>query len=124
MDFKEVERNFEVKTNSVKKTMMVDADVNEKLFGIKKPSKEDKKSCKRRRERKTTEIWNTEIEDVENNNRNKAVDSSDKNLCIDVSGSDICESICLGKVEDDDKICSFICNGKSTGLETIKMCKE
>ena len=43
MDLKEVERNFEVKTNSVKKTMMVDTDVNKKLFGTKKPSKEDKK---------------------------------------------------------------------------------
>ena len=43
MDFKEVERNFEVEKNSVIKQMMVDADVNEKLFGIKKPRKEDNK---------------------------------------------------------------------------------
>ena len=52
MDFKEVERNFEVKEQSLIKPMMVDADVNEKLFGTKKPSKEDKKCCKRRRETK------------------------------------------------------------------------
>ena len=54
-----------------------------------------------------TEIQRTEIEDVENNNEDEAVDSGDKNLCIYVIGSDICESIRFGNVENENKIRNF-----------------